>query len=267
MECRLVSGPNGMIRLDRFDGSSDDVVFLSHLHSDHTAGLRSFTGVVYTTEFNAQFIECKGDVIPAKWNTWFRIPKGWAAAVPSGHCKGAAMWALKFDHGHRLLYSGDWKWYPGITQNPVLQQLRGLDLFLSDETLIHTQVTKDVRPFDIEQWFKRHPGGVVENRTLGLETLQGIAFTPIGPHRPEVKAAHRGRGKYPMVARARPDVPVLRLSATWYVRHMPAEEGRISRKFFRTHANRDEHDRLVAFLKPKQITECSGNVGDKALNR
>lgn len=261
MECRLM--PQGLV-MDRFETNVGIHYFLSHLHKDHMSYIRSFKGLIYTSAFTAQFLgpgkqfPTTAQLVIVPEHRWTPFPAGEVAAIPSGHCAGAVMWAFRTTQGS-YLYTGDWKEYPELYQSPILKTLRGhLDLCLWDNTLTDFALPPEVTPAEIHAWFRKHPQGVVESRSLGLETLRGVSFQAVGPHRTEMRTVHT-QG-YPL--RAQVDTtsyPVLRLSATWYIHNMPTHSKNTTRMFFRTHASWKETQRLLHYLKPTVSYGCSGN--------
>jgi len=129
------------IRVDEF-GAGAQVYFLSHLHSDHTSGLREGwrRGPLYCSAITAKLLEGRwglnGDavhVLAPGESCRVKVGRDAVAvrAIDANHCPGAVMFYFEWP-GRRILYTGDFRLDENIRTEA--QKLAGVDVAYVDAT-------------------------------------------------------------------------------------------------------------------------------------
>lgn len=122
---------NNNIRVDSFRGiDKNDMLFLTHAHSDHSEGLQKsskWLNRIYCTQVTSDLILMrltslnKKQFIILEYDTPVLIHTNiYVTAIPSYHCDGSSMFLFQFCPNVKILYTGDFRFHPSMRCNSVL---------------------------------------------------------------------------------------------------------------------------------------------------
>uniref|UniRef100_A0A2D4L7G6 5' exonuclease Apollo n=1 Tax=Micrurus paraensis TaxID=1970185 RepID=A0A2D4L7G6_9SAUR len=162
--------------------------FLSHMHSDHTAGLSStWNQPVYCSPITGQILHLKLKVAK-QWIRPLEVGDSHVVAlddigretmtvtlIDANHCPGSVMFLFEGYFGV-ILYTGDFRYTPNMQQDPVLRNSKLINFLYLDNTNCCPEIilpSQEQATEQIKKLIRDHPDHQVKIGTysLGKESL------------------------------------------------------------------------------------------------
>lgn len=155
--CSKVLAEEHGIVLDYFHASKvpqGSHFFLSHFHTDHTSGLNAQwdKATIHVTSLTYDCMVAKyGSDAPVlnrckvwEYRTWSTVAikkeNVEVACVSAGHCSGSAMWLFRLPSGSTVVYTGDFRPYPGLYEWSGWKLMTPVSLLLFDSSYYNPKV-------------------------------------------------------------------------------------------------------------------------------
>lgn len=246
--------------------------FLSHLHQDHTQGLRKnwASGPLYCSKGTAELVSIRYGL---KVNVleefiWYTHEGYRVALLPAHHCYGSSMFV--FDFGATIVvYSGDyrlrskqlsWNWpkridwlmldttyhKPEWILPSYEDSMRAMNEVIKFTKIIYVHCL-GVEEFIIE-WAKRYG--------------HGLRFQIEDPMTNHIIAQHSIKSGAILVMDTKISGCVIRPCCQWFILHGVRkpwafdEKYGIYRVWYSQHASHKDNQKLIYRLKPERISEC-----------
>ena len=255
--------------------------FMSHLHSDHSTGLKDgwHSGTLYCSADTKRLLDAAysfptGVVVPLELFRWRTVSEDIRVALlPAHHCFGSVMFV--FDFGNIIVVNtGDYRLHPD--QLNWTQWPKKIDWLMIDSTYHNPKwslPTYEESMIALEDLYRQHHKITLQIHSIGVETFI-LDWAKRFRHHLRYKFSSR------ILLELLKDMPVEQAHASvlvtdsrrisegiivkpccqWFLMHnqksITAFDGRVYRIWFAQHSSYNENLQLIKLLKPKQISEC-----------